>query len=160
MCLKHKKVFTSEQKLYTRKQLTHHMKYGDDDGIQRGSKAGKGHPVCKFCSIPHFDADHLYQHLTYQHYQVYLYPLFPTLFEVNSNLSLQCHLCQSNGPDYEYFNTYNDLEQHFRRHHYLCEEPMCLEKKFVVFENTVLLKVLTQNPFLSFPLLFLKNFIL
>jgi hypothetical protein len=128
MCLKHNKIFPSEQKLYSKKQLTNHMQFGDivpgagggGGGGKGRSKKSKGHPVCKFCSIPHYDNDHLYQHLTYQHFQ--------------------CHLCQSNGPDYEYFNTYGDLEQHFRDQHYLCPEQSCLEKKFVVFDNTIGLK--------------------
>ncbi|KAI8522516.1 hypothetical protein RHMOL_Rhmol13G0003000 [Rhododendron molle] len=34
---------------------------------------------------------------------------------------------------YEYYKNYDDLEIHFRREHFLCEDEACLAKKFVVF---------------------------
>ncbi|KAG8067673.1 hypothetical protein GUJ93_ZPchr0005g15937 [Zizania palustris] len=37
--------------------------------------------------------------------------------------------------DYSYFHNYDDLELHFRKDHFLCEDETCLANKFVVFQN-------------------------
>uniref|UniRef100_A0A0D9Y644 RING-type domain-containing protein n=1 Tax=Oryza glumipatula TaxID=40148 RepID=A0A0D9Y644_9ORYZ len=40
------------------------------------------------------------------------------------------HPMQHSG-QYDYFRNYDDLEMHFQRDHFLCEDKGCLEKKFV-----------------------------
>lgn len=60
--------------------------------------------------------NHLYEHLTKQHYS--------------------CDLCERQGVQHKYYKNYDDLEHHFRKKHYLCDDPECLAKKFVVFATT------------------------
>ena len=38
---------------------------------------------------------------------------------------------------YKYYKDYSKLEIHFKNEHYLCDDPLCLEKKFVVFPNSI-----------------------
>nr|CAB3461861.1 unnamed protein product [Digitaria exilis] len=92
------KVFICEQKLYSRSQLTQHMKTGDSDvdGSELERSGFAGHPM--------------------QH---------PGL--------------------YDYFRNYDDLELHFRKDHFLCEDEACLAKKFVVFPSEAELKAIYFN---------------
>ena len=43
------------------------------------------------------------------------------------------------------------LEDHFRSGHQLCEDPLCLAKRFVVFNNGIDLAAhsLSQHPFMA-----------
>ncbi|KAF6983254.1 hypothetical protein CFC21_001483 [Triticum aestivum] len=41
---------------------------------------------------------------------------------------------------YDYFRNYDDLEMHFRKDHFLCEDDACLAKKFVVFQSDAEIK--------------------
>jgi len=36
---------------------------------------------------------------------------------------------------FDYFRHYDDLEMHFRKDHFLCEDEACLAKKFIVFQS-------------------------
>uniref|UniRef100_A0A0V0IW54 Putative zinc finger protein-like n=1 Tax=Solanum chacoense TaxID=4108 RepID=A0A0V0IW54_SOLCH len=50
-------------------------------------------------------------------------------------------MCQRQHPgQYEYYKNYDDLEIHFRRDHFLCEDESCLAKKFIVFQSESELK--------------------
>lgn len=116
LCLEYKKVFISEQKLYSRVQLRQHTRYGDTevDGSKNERCGFSGHPLCEFCQKPFYGDNELYFHMSVEHYT--------------------CHICQRlNSNQYEYYKDYNDLEIHFREAHFLCEDDTCLEKKFVVF---------------------------
>jgi hypothetical protein len=121
VCLTHKKVFLTEQKQYTRSELSRHTKKGDALGFF-------GHPRCEFCNTLHYDKGHLFEHLTKAHFS--------------------CHICESHGILNRYYKSYSDLERHFRKEHYLCPERECLEKKFVVFRSDVDFKghMLTVHP--------------
>ncbi|XVF22013.1 hypothetical protein REPUB_Repub12eG0138000 [Reevesia pubescens] len=80
-----------------------------------------GHPICEFCKTPFYGDNELYSHMSTEHYT--------------------CHLCQRQHPgQYEYYKNYDDLEIHFRRDHYLCEDEACLAKKFIVFQSEAELK--------------------
>lgn len=50
----------------------------------------------------------------------------------------ECDIClyQLNVQN-RYYKDYNDLENHFRADHFLCEERECLAKKFVVFKSHI-----------------------
>ncbi len=54
-----------------------------------------------------FDDNALWSHLRRQHFS--------------------CHVCERlRGTTSEFFHDYEELENHFRAEHFLCEEPECL----------------------------------
>eukprot|EP01134_Creolimax_fragrantissima_P002179 CFRG2179T1 len=108
LCINHVKVFLDEQVLYTKGDLNKHRKNGDVD-----RKSDKGHPMCKFCSTRFFGPDELFEHLRKKHYQ--------------------CDICRRNGDANAFYADYNELEVHFKADHIMCQEPECLEAKFIVF---------------------------
>ncbi|KZV57597.1 Alpha/beta-Hydrolases superfamily protein isoform 1 [Dorcoceras hygrometricum] len=123
LCLEGRKVFICEQKLYTRSQLTQHTNTGDSevDGTESERGGFMGHPRCEFCGTPFYGDNELYTHMSTEHYI--------------------CHICQRQHPgQYEYYKNYDDLEIHFRRDHFLCEDEECLGKKFIVFQSEAELK--------------------
>ncbi|XP_073313796.1 uncharacterized protein [Primulina huaijiensis] len=123
LCLEGRKVFICEQKLYTRSQLTQHTNTGDSevDGTESERGGFMGHPRCEFCGTPFYGDNELYTHMSTEHYI--------------------CHICQRQHPGrYEYYKNYDDLEIHFRRDHFLCEDEDCLGKKFIVFQSEAELK--------------------
>ncbi|KAL3531562.1 hypothetical protein ACH5RR_010884 [Cinchona calisaya] len=123
LCLEGRKVFICEQKLYTRAQLNQHINTGDSDVDGSESERGgfMGHPMCEFCRTPFYGDNELYSHMSTDHYT--------------------CHICQRQHPgQYEYYKNYDDLEIHFRRDHFLCEDEACLAKKFIVFQSESELK--------------------
>ncbi|GBG69323.1 hypothetical protein CBR_g4019 [Chara braunii] len=124
ICLEGRKVFLCEQRLYKRSQLERHCVKGDAevDGTAEQRGGFKGHPLCAFCKKRFYGENEQYSHMTTEHYS--------------------CHICQRARPGvYEYYRDYSDLEEHFGRDHYLCEDPECLQKKFVVFSTEADLKV-------------------
>ncbi|CAI9767796.1 unnamed protein product [Fraxinus pennsylvanica] len=123
LCLEGRKVFICEQKLYTRAQLNQHIKTGDSevDGTESERGGFMGHPMCEFCRTPFYGDNELYTHMSTEHYT--------------------CHICQRQNPgQFEYYKNYDDLEVHFRRDHFLCEDEACLAKKFTVFQSEPELK--------------------
>ncbi|KAJ6928521.1 hypothetical protein NC652_012592 [Populus alba x Populus x berolinensis] len=89
------KIFTSEQKLYNRAQLTQHVRTGDS--VVDGSESERGgftrHPICEFCQNPFYGDNELYLHMSTEHFT--------------------CHICPRQHPEqYEYFNSYDNLERH------------------------------------------------
>ncbi|XP_021895940.1 uncharacterized protein LOC110813206 [Carica papaya] len=64
--------------------------------------------------------------------------------ELYSHMSTEhytCHICQRQHPgQYEYYKNYDDLEIHFGREHFLCEDEACLAKKFIVFQTEAEMK--------------------
>ncbi|GMI85845.1 hypothetical protein like AT3G62240 [Hibiscus trionum] len=123
LCLEGRKAFISEQKLYSREQLNQHINTGDSkaDGTESERGGFMGHPKCEFCKTPFYGESELYSHLSTEHYT--------------------CHICQRQHPgQYKYYKNYNNLEIHFRRDHYLCEDEACLAKKFTVFRSAAELK--------------------
>jgi len=114
-CLAYKKVFLAEQQLFSKAHLSVHIGKGDP------AQGFFGHPRCEFCRCRFYDKEHLYTHLTRDHYS--------------------CHLCERAGTSQNrYYKDYADVEDHFRAEHFLCDQPRCLEKKFVVFDNDIDLK--------------------
>ncbi|ESQ43850.1 hypothetical protein EUTSA_v10005791mg [Eutrema salsugineum] len=123
LCLEGRKIFICEQKLYTRAQLNQHIHTGDSevDGSESERGGFAGHPMCEFCRNPFYGDNELYAHMSTEHYT--------------------CHICPRPQPgQYEYYKNYDDLELHFRRDHFLCEDESCLAKKFIVFQNESELK--------------------
>lgn len=123
LCLEGRKVFISEQKLYTLSQLKQHESTGalEVDGSESERGGFTGHPMCEFCKNPFYGDTELYSHMSTEHFT--------------------CHLCQRKNPGhYEYYRNYDDLEIHFREEHFLCESEVCLSKKFVVFQSDTEMK--------------------
>ncbi|KAL7172027.1 hypothetical protein ACSBR2_031675 [Camellia fascicularis] len=123
LCLQGRKVFVCEQKLYTRAQLNQHINTGDSevDGTESERGGFTGNPLCEFCRTPFYGDNELYSHMSTEHYT--------------------CHICQRQHPGhYEYYKNYDDLEIHFRREHFLCEDEACLVKNFVVFQSEAEIK--------------------
>lgn len=120
VCLTGRKVFVSEQLLYSKQALDQHLKSGDEEGpmVESGFK---GHPQCKFCKKRFFGQTELYNH-NQQHHET-------------------CFLCRRSNPsEYRYYRDYNDMEEHFRMDHHPCPHPDCLERRFIVFGSDAELK--------------------
>ncbi|KAI8465214.1 MAG: hypothetical protein J3K34DRAFT_525573 [Monoraphidium minutum] len=120
LCLKGRKVFISEQVLYSKRDLDHHNRTGDDAGPL--AEAGfKGHPPCHFCRSRFYDSGELYNHMERSHEH--------------------CFLCRRANPNkYVYFKDYAELDAHFQGAHHPCPHPACLERRFVVFQGEAELK--------------------
>ncbi|RIA92445.1 hypothetical protein C1645_691711 [Glomus cerebriforme] len=114
VCIRHKKIFSHEQSLFTQDDLDKHYLDGDEE------TGFKGHPYCQFCRRTFYGDDELFEHCRDKHEQ--------------------CFICMRAGIRHHYYCDYNSLEQHFRKEHYLCQDQECLEKKFVVFETDIDLK--------------------
>ncbi|KAJ2845859.1 hypothetical protein IWW36_004612 [Coemansia brasiliensis] len=111
LCLKNKMSFAHEHRLFTKAQLRAHYARGDNTGFT-------GHPSCQFCRTSFYDNDQLFDHCRKKHEQ--------------------CFICVRNGIGRQvYYANYNTLEEHFNSDHFPCRHPLCLEKKFVVFENEI-----------------------
>lgn len=111
LCLEHKQCFPCEQTIYTQAEYERHLHHGDNDGSE-------GHPNCEFCKKRYYDKYMLFFHLQKDHYT--------------------CHVCEKSlGVKYRYYEDYSSLSEHFRKKHYICEHPSCLEQKFVVFVDEI-----------------------
>jgi len=116
LCYLAKRDFVSHLPRFTPSQLKTHQTHGD------GSGSGfSGHPLCEFCRPRRFyDLTKLHEHLNKEHYK--------------------CHVCDKQGRPNQFFKNYNSLARHFDREHFLCQDPMCLSARFVVFENEIALR--------------------
>lgn len=104
ICTANLKLFPSEFKTYTRRDLDVHCREGDKDDTSH-----RGHPLCEFCGERYLDNDQLHAHLRKNHFW--------------------CHICENDGKQ-DYFKDYPSLRRHFRVEHFLCEEGHCKEEKF------------------------------
>ncbi|XXQ33605.1 RING-type domain-containing protein [Plasmodiophora brassicae] len=115
VCAQHRKTFVGEMQLYTEDEMKSHMKHGRKG---QGREPGMDpHPVCQFCRIAFYGPDEIYYHMEHDHYH--------------------CHFCRSSTEKHRYERTYKELEQHFRKHHYLCDDDECLKARYVVFASEV-----------------------
>ncbi|XJO71018.1 hypothetical protein BDV3_000610 [Batrachochytrium dendrobatidis] len=112
LCTLHKKSFTYEHTLFTSKSLHQHNRVGDPD-----DPSFKGHPECGFCRIRFYDSDDLFEHCRKNHEE--------------------CFLCKRMGRLHQYYVNYAGLEEHFNKEHFPCHQPLCLERKFVVFASDI-----------------------
>ena len=111
LCMEFKQVFPSEQRVYTQNEYERHLRHGDQDGCN-------GHPHCEFCKKRYYDSTALFVHLARDHYS--------------------CHVCSNSfGVKFRYLDQYKDLENHYRKEHYFCDEPSCIERRFVCFATDV-----------------------
>ena len=108
LCIEFKQSFPSEQKVYTQQEYETHLRKGDKDGSE-------GHPNCEFCRKRFYDKTALFIHMSRDHYT--------------------CHLCERQGIQFKYYHEYANVEAHYRKEHYICEDPACLQKRFIAFTN-------------------------
>ncbi|KAK4689158.1 hypothetical protein P7C73_g938, partial [Tremellales sp. Uapishka_1] len=118
--------FAHEQVLYPPHLLGLHdpskVKRGQRPPRPRGKKEEElveswdaPHPMCEFCHEAFFGPDELFSHMRGKHEE--------------------CFVCKQSGEKDVYFQDYPRLEAHFHQSHFACMQPVCLEKKFVVFPN-------------------------
>lgn len=122
LCTRHKKVFTHEHELFADKELEKHMRRGDDNPGALDQTGFKGHPLCSFCGQRFYGDDELFLHCRDKHER--------------------CHVCDrlSNNGQPHYYVDYSSLSQHFRKDHFPCNEPECLEQKLIFFATEMDLK--------------------
>lgn len=122
LCTRHKKVFTHEHELFADKELEKHMRKGDDNPGALDQTGFKGHPLCSFCGQRFYGDDELFLHCREKHER--------------------CHVCDqlSNNGQPHYYVDYSSLSQHFRKDHFPCNEPECLEQKLIFFATEMDLK--------------------
>lgn len=112
LCVAHLKIFSSERRYYSRKELRRHKNSGDPE-----NRSHRGHPLCDLCNQRYMDEDDLLRHLRRDHFF--------------------CHICVEDGPN-EFYDTYDRLREHFRDKHFLCEEGACRDEKFTsVFRTEI-----------------------
>lgn len=116
LCAANRAVFISELPRLTPAQLKAHCDKGDE------GTGFTGHPLCAFCDTRFYSDSELFSHLMREHFH--------------------CHVCAKRDPSrrHDYFNTYADLDRHFRRKHFACEDADCVAKRFVVFDSALALK--------------------
>lgn len=129
ICLTHKKAFSFELSLFENKPalLAH----------QRDLKTG--HPMCKVCKSFFYSEDELATHCRDRHEPCHICLARKRRLHLNQRTTSS----GTSGALFEqdhYHADYTALEEHFRREHFVCQDPICLEAKFVVFENELELK--------------------
>lgn len=120
MCSRHKKVFTHEHELFTDKELRKHLKVGDDNPGAVDQSGFKGHPECSFCQQHFYGEDELFVHCREKHER--------------------CHICDRQESQPQYYLNQDTLTAHFRKDHYMCPEPSCVEQRLIVFPSEIDLK--------------------
>lgn len=105
LCLTHNKLFPFEYSYYDYSALKKHMKVGELN------TSHKGHPNCRLCHQTLFNSDELIQHMSREHFH--------------------CHLCGRHDSEMRiYFLSYENLRDHFKAQHFLCERDNCRYEQF------------------------------
>jgi hypothetical protein len=124
LCLTHRPLFISEQKLMTESELQKHVKKND----------ASGHPVCQFCNQNFFDTNQLFAHLRTDHpichlcpqqYQHRYYRNIEFLWDHLSASHIICEHCNISSNSvvtedlivYASFNSHGDYCDHQARSH-------------------------------------------
>eukprot|EP00960_Hanusia_phi_P066223 766344-Hanusia_phi.AAC.3 len=112
LCLENRKIFISEQKVYDNNQFRLHLQGRDASSLK------SGHPLCRMCWHRFYDDTQLIYHMSQEHFA--------------------CHICQrrredDGGQTVEFFQSYEQLFEHFRCKHYVCEETSCMELRYIAF---------------------------
>ena len=105
-------MFIREQRLYPIKSLKMHLEEGDLGNDHFGEILP--HPFCDFCDDYFFDAETFFNHLHRQHFT--------------------CNLCSHHHKNV-YYGSYEDLEIHFEKTHFICPYDACKAKCYVAFKT-------------------------
>ncbi|KIO29150.1 hypothetical protein M407DRAFT_21719 [Tulasnella calospora MUT 4182] len=123
LCIRNKKIFAHEHTTYTPDQLHIHLPSmrrtvgaGPRHGKQKDKETGS-HPMCEFCRDCYYGDDELFAHMRERHEE--------------------CFICKKQGILHQHFQNWQDLEVHFKKEHFPCQNPACLEKKFIVFPTSM-----------------------
>jgi hypothetical protein len=108
LCVEHRYDLPSEYEVYSEYEMLKH---------KRGTAKEPGHPLCLFCSSRFYSKDELRKHCRTKH-------------EL-------CFICERLGKKNEYYRNYSELEEHFKKAHYVCEERECVQSKCNVFADEV-----------------------
>jgi hypothetical protein len=103
--------FMAELPRFSRDGFAAHSTKGD-------AAAGfRGHPLCRFCGVRFYDDAALWAHLQQDHFH--------------------CHICAVGEAPGErrYFASYADLETHFSKRHFQCEDAGCKAARYAVFPS-------------------------
>jgi hypothetical protein len=111
-------VFICEQKLYSRSQLTKHMKTGDSevDGSEVERSGFAGHPVCEFCKTSFYGDNELYTHMSREHYSCHICQRYTATFvlaylsQLFTSYVKFAIVYRQHPAQYDYFRNYDDLE--------------------------------------------------
>lgn len=107
ICFSGKQCFVSELRTYP---LDHDRNYSS----RLRAHLRKDHPQCKFCRKHFLDDEKLYAHLQEKHET--------------------CFICERAGRMHEYFRNFEELENHYRKEHYVCTHENC---RGVVFASAI-----------------------
>lgn len=107
ICFTGRKCFVSEMQLYT-------MDADRNYSSRLRGHLRKEHPQCRFCRHYYLDDEKLYAHLQETHET--------------------CFICERNGRMHEYYVNYEQLENHYRKEHYVCRDEGC---RGVVFATQI-----------------------
>ncbi|CAI5440734.1 unnamed protein product [Caenorhabditis angaria] len=102
ICTENLNLFSRERKCYTREQLQRHIRIGDND-----DKSFKGHPQCLFCELKFLDEENRYKHLRKDHFF--------------------CQFCEADGTLNVFYGKHDELKQHYKQQHFICEAGECKE---------------------------------
>ncbi|KAG5858908.1 hypothetical protein KMI_10g16080 [Encephalitozoon hellem] len=106
-CIKSRRDFWHEIKLYKSDTIRSHR------SGSLGEEGFDGHVFCVHCKIYLFDSDDARKHCNLKH-------------EL-------CNICDILGKKYQYYNSFKDLEAHYKNAHYCCGFQTCQMNKCYVF---------------------------
>ncbi|EIJ93119.1 E3 ubiquitin-protein ligase [Nematocida parisii] len=108
LCVQYRCEFPSEYIVYSLAELNTH---------RTEKTIGNGHPSCGFCRERFYTPEILMKHCRKAH-------------EL-------CYLCERLGKKNEYYKNYKELEGHFKKAHYTCDEKMCLDARCYAFIDEI-----------------------
>eukprot|EP00924_Labyrinthula_sp_SR-Ha-C_P015112 snap_masked-scaffold_9-processed-gene-8.36-mRNA-1 protein AED:1.00 eAED:1.00 QI:0/-1/0/0/-1/1/1/0/507 len=119
LCFKSGLQFPKDIKRFSFKDFERHCDKGE------AKRMSPPHPKCIFCFDKgkpkrFYDEEQLFHHLNHVHEN--------------------CFVCKKSGREYDYYRDRRSLFEHFKEHHFLCEEPMCKDN-FQVFDSELELKI-------------------
>lgn len=107
ICMKGERAFVSELQQYPLDQ-------GRNASSSLRGHLRKTHPQCQFCKTFYLDDDKLYAHLQEAHET--------------------CSICERNGRIHEYYLNFSELERHYDKEHFTCNDEGC---RGVVFPTAI-----------------------
>jgi E3 ubiquitin-protein ligase ZNF598 len=123
VCLKDRRVFLSEQNVYSDKEYDLQVQ----GRCPLDSTSFQGHPPCKFCGDRFYDGEHLLKHMQHSHFS--------------------CDVCNRGEFTFTYYKNRDKLLEHFQRAHKLCDHADCahLDPMLRVFHSDLELQAHRQR---------------
>jgi hypothetical protein len=109
VCVKDGKKFISEQKVYSKNEISEHNLYGNiDEDIPP-------HPKCPFCKDLYYDDEILYKHMNTSHFM--------------------CEICKTMDKKIIFYSALPNLIQHNKLYHYCCPYKECKDAIYIAFST-------------------------